>query len=75
MNKKLNVISVNYKDFIGATIKHMYTDETTKEDLWLDAEVVDVDLESENMNNPKFYILYKESGDEIIDFSDVSSDD
>ena len=40
-----------------ATIKHQYTDDKTKEDIWWDAEVVDVDSESPDINNPNFHIL------------------
>ena len=42
-NNKLKILSVSYKDFIGASIKHMYEDSNSKENIWWDAEVVDVD--------------------------------
>ena len=37
--------------------------------------MVDVDLESPDMNNPNFYILYKDSSEEIIDFSQINDSD
>ena len=44
LQDKLKTSSVSFKDFISATITHQYTDDKTKEDIWWDAEVVDVDL-------------------------------
>ena len=58
-----------------ATIKHQYTDDKTKEDIWWDAEVVDVDSESPDINNPNFHILYKDSSEDMIDFSQISDSD
>ena len=34
--------------------------------------MVDVGLESPDMNNPNFYILYKGSSEGIIDFSQIN---
>ena len=75
LQDKLKISSVSFKDFISATITHQYTDDKTNEDIWWDAEVVDVDLESPDMNNPSFYILYKDSSEEIIDFSQINDSD
>ena len=75
LQDKLKISSVSFKDSISATIKHQYTDDKTNEDIWWDAEVVDVDLESPDMNNPNFYILYKDSSEEIIDFSQINDSD
>ena len=75
LQDKLKISSVSFKDFISATINHQYNDDKTNEDIWWDAEVVDVDLESPDMNNPKFYILYKDSSEEIIDFSQINDSD
>ena len=32
-------------------------------------------MESPNMNDPKFYIVYKDLTDDVIDFSKVCNDD
>ena len=40
-----------------------------------DAEVVDVDMDSADMDNPDFFIIYKDSSDDIIDFSKISDSD
>ena len=37
--------------------------------------MVDVDIESPDMNDPKFYIVYKDLTDDVIDFSKVCNDD
>ena len=75
MQDKLKISSVSFKGSISATIKHQYTDDKTNEDIWWDAEVVDVNLESPDMSNPNFYILYKDSSGEIIDFSQIIDSD
>ena len=74
-NNKLKILSVSYKDFIGASIKHMYEDSNSKENIWWDAEVVDVDMDSADMDNPNFFIIYKDSSDDIIDFSKINDSD
>ena len=38
--------SVTFHNFIGTNIKHLYTDDTSNEDIWWDAKVVNVDMES-----------------------------
>ena len=46
--------------YVTILIQIKYTDDKTKKDIWWDAEVVDVDLRSPDMNNHNFYILYKD---------------
>ena len=41
-----HLTSVTFHNFIGTIIKHLYTDDTSNEDIWWDAKVVDVDMES-----------------------------
>ena len=74
-NNKLKILSVSYKNFIGGSIKHMYEDSKSKENIWWDAEVVDVDMDSADMDNPDFFIIYKDSSDDIIDFSKIKDSD
>ena len=62
-NNKLKNLFVSYKDFISASIKHMYEDSKSKENIWWDAEVVDVDMDSADMDNPDFFIIYKDRSD------------
>ena len=38
----------------------MYTDQDSGEDVWWRAQVVDIDIDSENKENPDFFILYEE---------------
>ena len=68
----MKILSVSYEDFIGASIKHMYKESKSKENIWWDAEVVDVDMDSTDMNNPDIFIIYKDSSDDIIDFSKIN---
>ena len=37
--------------------------------------MIDVDIESEDKENPNFFILYKESADDIMDFANANDDD
>ena len=74
-NNKLHVASVSPDDFICSTIKHKYNDAVTKEDTWWDTELIDVDIESEDKENPNFFILYKESANDIFDLANVNDDD
>ena len=53
----------------------MYEDSNSKENIWWDAEVVDVDMDSADMDNPDFFIIYKDSSDDIIDFSKINDSD
>ena len=46
-----------------------------QKNIWWDAEVVDVDMDSADMDNPDFFITYKNSSDEIIDFSKINNSD
>ena len=72
-NNKLRAASASPDDFICSTIKHKY-DAVTKEDTWWDAEVIDVDIESEDKENPKFFILYKGFAHNILDLANVNDD-
>ena len=44
-------------DLVGASIGHLLKDDKTGEDIWWDAEVVDIDLESKK-EKPVFFIMY-----------------
>ena len=55
-NGEANLLSVSTEDFIDASILHLYTEEESNNDTWWPAEVVDVDIESSDMNNPDFYV-------------------
>ena len=46
---RVRITSVTIYDFIYANTKHLYTDVASNEDIWRDAKVVDVDMESPDM--------------------------
>ena len=54
---KLKLVDLAPKDLVGASVRHLLKDDETGEDIWWDAEVVDIDLESEK-ENPVFFIMY-----------------
>ena len=70
---RVRITLVTFPNF--ANKKNLYTDDTSNEDIWWDAKVVDVDIESPDINDPKFYIVYKDLTDDVIDFSKVRNDD
>ena len=52
--KENHVKDVDLKpaDLAGASLKHLLNDDNTGEEIWWDAEVVDIDLSSKNLENP-----------------------
>ena len=58
-NNILKVLSVSCNDYIGASIKHLHKDRKSKENIWWDAEMVDVDMDSDDMDNPDFLLYTK----------------
>ena len=71
---RVRITSVTFYDFIYANIKHLHTEVASNEDIWWDAKVVDVDMESPEMNDLKFYIVFQDLTDDVIDFSKVCND-
>ena len=57
--------NVTVNDFIYATIDHLFNDTESGEKTWQREEVVDVDIDSEDQENPDFSVTYNEyeSGD------------
>ena len=53
-NNKLHAASISPDDFFCSIIKHKYNDAV---DTWWDAEVIDVEIESEEKENLNFFIL------------------
>ena len=54
---KLKLVDLAPKDLVGASVRHLLEDDETGKDIWWDAEVVDIDLESEK-EDPVFFIMY-----------------
>ena len=53
----MKVLSVSCNYYTGASIKHLHKDTKSKENIWWDAEVVDVDMDIDDMDNPDFLII------------------
>ena len=60
---KLGYVSLKPKDLIGASIRHMYTDGESNENIWWNAEVADEDPDTSDANGPDFFVIYDESGE------------
>ena len=52
--------NVTVNDFIYATIDHLFNDTESGEKTWQREEVVDVDIDSEDQENPDFCVTYNE---------------
>ena len=59
----VRLVELKSKDLIGTSIRHMYTDGESNENIWWNAEVVDVDPDTSDANEPDFFIIYDESGE------------
>eukprot|EP00112_Aurelia_sp_Birch-Aquarium-sp1_P013961 Seg299.3 transcript_id=Seg299.3/GoldUCD/mRNA.D3Y31 product="hypothetical protein" protein_id=Seg299.3/GoldUCD/D3Y31 len=57
-NEDIQLVPITEDDLIGATIMHMYTDSSTGEDCWYRAMVEDVDEDSDDIDNPDFFVRY-----------------
>ena len=57
-NGEAELCDVTENEFIDATIDHLFTDEVSGEATWSRAEVVDVDVDSEDKGNPDFFVSY-----------------
>ena len=54
----VKVVDLKPVDLVGASVKLLLKDDDTGEEIWWDAEVVDIDLSSKNQENPVFFVLY-----------------
>ena len=59
----VRLVELKPKDLIGASIRHMYTNGESNENIWWNAEVVDVDPDISDANEPYFFVIYDESGE------------
>ena len=51
----VRLVELKPKDLIGISIRHMYTDGESNENIWWNAEVVDVDPDTSDENEPDFF--------------------
>ena len=57
----VRIVELKGEDLIGASIRHMFEDDETGENIWWNAEVVDLDPDSDPENS-KFFVMYDEMG-------------
>ena len=58
----VRLVELKGEDLIGASIRHMFEDDESGENLWWNAEVVDLDPDSDP-ENPNFFVMYDENGE------------
>ena len=66
-NGDLEILRVCVKDFLKTKISHLYIDEEIDMESWWEAFVMDVDVESEDLSNPDFFVAYENCGDDEND--------
>ena len=59
----VRLVELKPKYLIGASIRHMYTDGESNENIWWNAEVADEDPDTSDANGPDFFVIYDESGE------------
>ena len=65
----LTLVGIAPSDFIDSKIEVLYSDEG-EIDKWWEAEVADIDVDSDDKDNPDFYVYYEldeGSEDEIVE--------
>ena len=58
----VRVVELKGEGLIGGSTHHMFEDVETGENIWWNAEVVDLDPDSDP-ENPKFFVMYDENGE------------
>ena len=58
---RVKLVELVPSNLIGASIRHYFYDDT-EENVWWDAEVVDLDITSEDKSNPNYFIWYEDCG-------------
>ena len=58
----VRLLELNGEDLIGASIRHMFENDETGENIWWNAEVVGLNPDSDP-ENPKFIVMYDENGE------------
>ena len=59
----VRLVELKPKDLVGASIRHIYTDGESNENICWNAGVVDVDPDTSDANEPDFFVIYDESGE------------
>ena len=60
----VKIVDLKPADLVEASVRHLLKDDDTGEEMWWDAEIVDIDLSLKNQKNPvflSFIILMKRS--------------
>ena len=54
----VKIVDLKPADLVEASVRHLLKDDDTGEEMWWDAEIVDIDLSLKNQKNPVFLIFY-----------------
>ena len=74
-NGDLAPVQLCVDDLIGKDILQLWTDEISNKDTWWRAEVIDNDEDSEDMENPDFFVSYCDDDDNDDDDDGGGDDD
>ena len=54
----IRLVSLRPRDLVGASVSHLLADDQSGEEIWWNAEIVDLDLICKNQKDPIFLVLY-----------------
>ena len=54
----VKLVELVLSDFIGTSIRYLFYDNDTEENIWWDAEVVGLGVTSNDRSNPNYFIWY-----------------
>ena len=54
----IRLVSLRPRDLVGASVRHLLADDQSGEEIWWNAEIVDLDLTCKNQKDPIFFVLY-----------------
>ena len=55
---RIRLVSLRPRGLFGASVRHLLADDQSGEEIWWNAEIVDLDLTCKNQKDPIFFILY-----------------
>ena len=57
-SNRIRLVSLRPRDLVGASVRHLLADDQSGEEIWWNAEIVDLDLTCKNQKDPIFFVLY-----------------
>ena len=55
-SNRIRLVSLKPQDLVGASVQHLRADDQSGEEIWWNAEIVDLDLTYKNQKDPIFFV-------------------